>query len=221
MIDLPDFNRAFEHENNFYLSCQTTRIGKLIAHYELYKMTLEVPGAIVECGVFKGASLIRFAMFRDLLSHGPSKRLIAFDAFGRFPETSYPADQEYRRKFIREAGEEGIGRDQLMEILRRKGLDEEVELVEGDVRETVPEYLKRHPGLRISLLNLDTDVYEPAVTVLEHLYPRLVRGGVLILDDYGNFPGETAAAEEYFKGKNVEIRKFPYCVSPCYVVKKE
>jgi len=72
-----------------------------------------------------------------------------------------------------------------------------------------------HPDpYEISLLNLDTDVYEPAVTILENLYPRIVKGGILILDDYGIFPGETKAAEEYFKDKKVEIKKFSFSTPP-------
>ena len=66
MIELPDFSQTFTYENNFYLSCSPERIGKLLAHYELYKLTRDLPGAMVECGVFKGASLARFSMFRDL-----------------------------------------------------------------------------------------------------------------------------------------------------------
>ncbi len=61
MITLPDFQKAFEYENNFYLSCDNTRLSKILAHYELFKMARELPGAIVECGVFKGTSLVRFA----------------------------------------------------------------------------------------------------------------------------------------------------------------
>ena len=65
MIELPDFNKAFDHENNFYLSCDLKRIGKIICSYELYKIARELPGDIVECGVFKGISLIRLITFRD------------------------------------------------------------------------------------------------------------------------------------------------------------
>jgi hypothetical protein len=221
MIDLPDFDKAFDYENNFYLSCDTSRMGKFIAHYELYKMTQDIPGAIVECGVFKGASLARFAMFRDLLGHAASKRLVAFDAFGMFPEASRPDDRELRERFIQEAGEEGIGREQMMEVLNKKRIDRHVDLIEGDITETVPAYLERNPGLKISLLNLDVDIYEPSITVLECLYPRLVKGGVLMLDDYGVFPGETAAADQYFEGRGVEVQKFGFAMTPCYIVKPD
>ncbi|MBK5245369.1 MAG: dTDP-6-deoxy-L-hexose 3-O-methyltransferase, partial [Eubacteriaceae bacterium] len=76
-----------------------------------------------------------------------------------------------------------------------------------------------NPHLKISLLNLDTDIYEPAVTILEHLWPRIVRGGVLILDDYGTFPGETKAVDDYFDGKDIIINKFDFAMTPCYIIK--
>ena len=69
-------------------------------------------------------------------------------------------------------------------------------------------------------LNLDTDIYEPAVTILDTLYPRIVKGGILILDDYKVFPGETKAVNEYFKGKKIKIEKFPFSSTPHYIIKK-
>lgn len=74
MIELPDFSKDFLWENNFYLSCDITRISKILAHYELFKMVQDIPGAIVECGVFKGASFSRFASFRGLFGNPFSKK---------------------------------------------------------------------------------------------------------------------------------------------------
>jgi hypothetical protein len=221
MIQLPDFDKAFEYENNFYLSCDNTRFSKFLSHYELFKMTHDLPGAIVECGVFKGASLARFAGFRDLFGNAYSNKIIGFDIFGEFPATEFEDDQKYRTGFINEAGSSSIDPEQLMEVLRNKNVERNVELIAGDICKTVPQYVLDNPHLKISLLNLDTDIYEPAVTILEHLWPRIVKGGVLILDDYGTFPGETKAVDEYFKGKDVEIKKFPFAMTPCYIVKKD
>jgi hypothetical protein len=218
MIELPDFNRAWDYENGFYLTCDITRASKMLAHYELFKMVLDVPGAIVECGVFKGASLARFAMFRELLASPCSKRIIAFDTFGAFPETQFEDDRAFRDRLVQEAGEQSISEEQLMEVLRRKRCDQCIDLVKGDICETVPRYVAENPQLRISLLNLDTDIYEPATVILEHLFPRIAQGGVLLLDDYGTFPGETKAVDDYFRGKSVKIRKFPFCMTPCHVV---
>ncbi|MFD2569936.1 TylF/MycF/NovP-related O-methyltransferase [Spirosoma soli] len=221
MIQLPDFSKSFEYENNFYLSADSSRMAKVLAHYELYKLTVDLPGAIVECGVFKGASFVRFAMFRQLLSNPAAKKIIGFDAFGEFPETAFEGDQKWRSKFIADSGEQGISPDQLMEVLRHKKSDQNVELVQGDVCQTIPAYVEQHPELRISFLNIDVDVYEPTKAVLTHLYDRVVRGGVILLDDYANvFPGANAAVEEFFADKPVDIKRLPFAITPCYVVKK-
>jgi hypothetical protein len=79
MIDLPDFDKPWDYENGFYLSAQPNRLAKQLAHYELYKMTRNLPGAIVECGVFKGVSFARLAMFRDLFENTYSKKIIVIN----------------------------------------------------------------------------------------------------------------------------------------------
>ena len=219
MIELPNFEKAFEYENNFYLSCCITRISKILSHYEIYKMIKEVPGEIIECGVFKGASYLRFAMFREIFGNPFSKKIIGFDTFSKFPETTFQDDTKARNKFISSAGSDSISKEQLLKILDNKGLNKHVDLIEGDITETVPSYVKANPELKISLLNLDTDIYEPAVTILEHLYPKITKGGILMLDDYGTHPGETKAVDEYFKNKTVEIKKFSFAMTPCYIIK--
>ena len=219
MIELPNFEKAFEYENNFYLSCDITRISKILSHYEIYKMIKEIPGEIVECGVFKGASLLRFAMFREIFGNPFSKKIIGFDTFGKFPETNFQDDKKARNKFIDSAGEDSISKEQLFQILNQKNLNRHLNLIEGDITKTVPEFVKTNPELKISLLNLDTDIYEPAVSILENLYPKITKGGILMLDDYGTHPGETKAVDEYFQNKNIEIKKFPFAMTPCYIIK--
>ncbi len=221
MIQLPDFDKSFDYENDFYLSCDPSRISKILAHYELYKKVLNIPGTIVECGVFKGASLARFAMFRELFENSFSKKIIGFDAFGEFPNTDFSEDKELRQHFIDVAGQEGISKKQLYDVLENKGVNNQIELIEGDILQTVPEYLNKNPHLKISLLNLDTDIYEPAVTILENLYPRISIGGILIVDDYGVFAGETKAVDDFFKDKNIQINKFPFAKTPSFIIKKE
>lgn len=220
MIQLPDFEKAWEYENAFYLTCDITRIGKILAQWELCKMAWDIPGAIVECGVFKGASLARFAAFRQLLENSFSKKIIGFDTFERYPETSFADDKPFRQHFVQEAGEQSISIEQLLKVFKHKKCEQNIELVAGDICETVPKYVEQNPQLKISLLNLDTDLYEPAVTILEHLYPHIMKGGILILDDYGVFPGETKAVDEYLTKEklNLAIRKFSYRATPCYIV---
>lgn len=219
MEELPDFSEGWDHYNDFHFTCDTRQMNRILSHYELYKMVRDVPGEIVECGVFKGASLIRFAMFREIFGDSSSKELIGFDAFGEFPVPEFEPDKERRKEFIEEAGSESISIDQLNEVFANKNIGN-CDLIKGDVNDTIPEYVEENPELRISLLNIDIDVYEATKKILEEFYPRLVPGGVLLFDDYGKFPGETKAVDEYFSDKELEIKKLPFGAEPPYAVKK-
>ena len=78
--------------------------------------------------------------------------------------------------------------------------------------------MKSHPKLKISLLNLDVDFYEPSITILKNFYPKLSKHGILMLDDYGIWDGETMAVNEYFRNKKIKIRKFPFSQTPSYII---
>ena len=209
MVELPDFSKAMQYENDFYMSCDVTRMSKVIAQYELFKMTKDIPGVIMECGVFKGTSLARFAIFRELFGNASSKKIIGFDVFGKFPETNHEDDKKVIKSlFTGAAGDTGVSREQMLQILKHKNCDSNLELIAGDICKTLPEYIKNNPQLKISLLNLDTDIYEPAVTILECCWDRIEKGGVLIVDDYGVFPGETKAVTEFLSSQSESVKKF-------------
>ena len=65
------------------------------------------------------------------------------------------------------------------------------------------------------------DIYEPTAVIIETLYPRILKGGVLILDDYEVFSGATKAVNDYFKNKAVKILRFPFRKTPFYILKNE
>jgi len=219
MIKLPDLTTPFEYENNFYLSCDSQRMAKSIAHFKFLETSAPIAGEIVECGVFKGASLSRLAMFRKILNL-EEKRLIGFDTFGKFPETDYDQDKELREEFINISGDESIDKEQLQHVLHSKNCDKNTELVKGDIIHTVPEYLAKNPSLEISLLNIDVDVYEPTQVILEYFYKCVTKGGIFILDDYNFFPGETNAIDEFFEDKKESIRDPLFPETPYFVVKE-
>ena len=95
-----------------------------------------------------------------------------------------------------------------------------IELIEGDILNTVPDYIDNHPELKIALLHLDVDIYEPSKCYLRFFYSRLDKGGVLILDDYGIFPGATKAIDDLFKNKEESPLKLAYSHAPVYIIKK-
>jgi hypothetical protein len=215
-----DTEDKFDYENGFYLTSSVSRLGKLITHYEFYKMIKDLPGDIVEFGVFKGVSLVKWATFRELFENTYSRKVIGFDIFGKFPETSFKGDVHHRDVFMKDAGESGISIKDLEKVLEYKQL-KNIELVKGDILKTAPKYLNDNPQLKISLLHIDVDIYEPSKVILETMYDSVVKGGIIILDDYGTFPGETKAVDDFFRDKLVEIKKFPFSQStPVYILKK-
>lgn len=222
MINRFDETKPFDYENGFYLTSKPARIGNILAHYELYKMIKDLPGNLVELGVFKGGSLIQFATFKELLENEGSRKIIGFDIFGEFPEaTTVESDKNFIEKFAKlETKGEFLTREELLKSFENKGIGN-IELIQGDIRETVPLYVKNHPELRISLLHIDTDVYEPAKVGLEELYDRVVKGGVIVFDDFATVEGETIAIEEFFRDKDYIIKKMSLShTKPSYIIKK-
>lgn len=92
-------------------------------------------------------------------------------------------------------------------------------LVKGDIIKTIPEFLARNSSFKISLLHIDVDVYEPTIVILENLWDKIVKGGILMLDDYGMVEGETRAVDEFFSGKIIQINKPRFNYIPSYIIK--
>ncbi|OJX70351.1 TylF/MycF/NovP-related O-methyltransferase [Magnetospirillum sp. 64-120] len=218
-METADFARAFEYENGFYATASLARISKFVTHLDLFRRSQGLPGEIVECGVFKGNSLFRLVKFRDLLESPASRKVIAFDIFGKFPDDAGAEDRQTLDQFLQAAGCQGRDRQEIAALLDGAGCGANVELVAGDVRESISSYLERVPQLRVSLLHVDVDLYEPTKVALELLFPRLVPGGIAILDDYGAFPGANRAIEEYFAASGEVVRKLPHANAIAYVEK--
>lgn len=192
----------------------TININKLIVEWEFYRMIKDVPGSIVECGVFRGASLLCLALCRKVVDNYRS--LIGFDTFTEFPEATYEADKEPRERFLDLNGDKNFTVEETKKLLSDNG-GGWTYLIKGDVCETVPAYTKYNSDLRIALLNLDIDLYEPSKVVLEHFAPLMSPGGIIICDDYNVFPGETKAVDEYMEEHNLEIKRLD--LFPAYYIK--
>ncbi|MDR2598084.1 MAG: TylF/MycF family methyltransferase [Treponema sp.] len=217
-----NFGKPFDYENGFYLTSASSRIAKSISHYELYKKIIELPGEVVECGVFKGVSLIRWATYREILESQFSRRIIGFDAFGKFPENiSMETDIKFVKSFETVAGD-GISKEDLDNILEYKKF-QNIYLIKGFIPDTFFGYFEEKPATQIALLHIDVDVYEATKTCLDNLYERVVKGGIIIFDDYGQVEGATKAINEFIKTlekRNYIIQKLPYNYVPAYMIKE-
>ena len=219
MDKLYDISRKFEYENGFYATADPSRFSKFITHLEFFKQTSTVRGEIVEFGIFKGNSFFRWIKFRDLLEQTSSRKVIGFDIFGDFPEANFEGDKAKRDAFIAETnGGKSISLEEIQELLNVQGLNKNVDIVKGDILVTLDKYLDDNPHLKISLLHIDVDLYEPTKHILEKLYEKVTTGGIIIFDDYGAFAGTNKAVDDFFKNK-AEIKKLPYSHAISYIVK--
>ena len=164
----------------------------------------QIPGDIVECGVWKGGSMMLVA--KTLLDLGVRDReLYLFDTFNGMPRpesvdvdySGTSADERLRLESETRSSSWVWAIASLLEVtknMRTTGYPEQrIRYVRGLVEETVPLSAPE----KIALLRLDTDWYASTKHELIHLWPRLVSGGVLIIDDYGDWKGARKAVDEF------------------------
>jgi predicted O-methyltransferase YrrM len=185
--------------NQFHYLCDTHRYQKLLARADMIRRVSEVPGDIVDAGTFKGISTIEMAQFLKIYQpHGKAK-VVSFDTFeAKFPRVREDEAKSAERhsKLFEETAYAQIG-----EAIERLDLAARVELVKGDITETLPAYLLERPGFRISLLHCDLDVYAATKSLLEAAWPRVVAGGMVVFDQYAvDAWGESDAADEFLAG---------------------
>jgi hypothetical protein len=215
-MKLPKFKNSWDYENNFLLSCQNSRIAKILAYYELYKIASKINGDFVLGGVFRGISTVEFSTFINLFENLSKQKLIVFDEFKKFPKNNNDLKSS---TVIQQMGEIGITKSQLALILKNKKI-KNVELIKGKIIKIVSDYVLSHPKLKISLLNMDVDIYDRELSSLKILYPFVTKGGVIILNDYGVFDYETKIINKFFKNKNLKIKKLSFAKTPSYIIKK-
>ncbi|MEM7546025.1 MAG: TylF/MycF/NovP-related O-methyltransferase [Pseudomonadota bacterium] len=176
---------------------------------------LTIPGAFVECGCWRGGSAIVMARAAQHFDIG-DRPIFLFDTFDGMTEASdrdrdilgrNASDLLRATKDDREQAD--IWAHATLETVRdglaRNQVDlETLSFIIGDVRIT----LKSPQTGPISILRLDTDFYDSTLMELEMLYPLLVPGGILIIDDYGHWEGAKAAFEDYFSGDRARYRPF-------------
>ena len=166
-----------------------------------------IGGDILECGVWKGGSMAAAAMTL-LQMNDTSRNLYLFDTFVGLSAPTH-AVLDYTGKNAGEvmAQDEGYKcadapLEQVREVLRGTSYPQEkIHFVKGKVEETLPESAPE----AIAVLRLDTDWYESTKHELQHLFPRLAKAGVIIIDDYGHWRGSRQACDEYFAENRVPI----------------
>jgi hypothetical protein len=166
--------------NSFFLMNDIERLRKFMVREHFFKMSLELPGDIVEVGVFKGTGIAQLLKMREILIPASNKKVIGFDLFSSsndFKQTLNEKDSEldvyYNKCNVNMT--DGIKKEDIENLINKMKLtntntDNIYKLVEGDVSISIPKYLNDNPGFRISFLYLDLDIDEPTYVSLNLLH---------------------------------------------------
>lgn len=193
----------------------TVKTTTTVSLYALYKaveyiVKRNIPGDIVECGVWKGGSAMVIA-YALLKMHEPHRKIYLYDTYAGMTQPTdedraipngMPAQERWRRNKFSDWGRitlEETERNLISTRYPKKNLI----FVKGAIEKTIPNIMP----FRISLLRLDTDWYASTKHELMHLYPLLSKHGVLIIDDYGYWAGAKKATDEYFLHRPILLNR--------------
>lgn len=199
---------------------------RFVAHLKLFEQVIDLPGDVVDLGVSRGASFFTFHKLLELfVPTDTSRKVIGIDSFEglqNFHEKDGPPEARVGKGvggWSAASVEEEVFR--LLEIHNRDGLVTKSRgiILKGDVRDAIGEMLAKRPGMRISLLHLDVDLYEPTIFSLESLWDLVVPGGLVVFDEYGLPPweGEARAWDEFRRSRGLNdlaIKKIPGSLTP-------
>ena len=177
----------------------------------------QIPGDLVECGVWKGGNLILFGLMAKEL--GLDRRIWGYDTFEGMSEPTaadvhFKTNVEAHAEWLSNQKAEGLNTwcyspyEEVERNFRNEVGASELTLVKGKVEDTLDQ--PANIPDRIAVLRLDTDWYESTKKELEVLYPRLQKGGVLLIDDYGVWSGARKAVDEYFAGNPVWLHRIDH-----------
>lgn len=203
-----EFVRLYAKYKNYTM----TSVERMYAAYSAINYIEQngIDGSVVECGVWKGGTMMLMADRLKQLN-SVNRKLYLYDTYEGMTEPS-DKDVDYSGKETKSRWESSnktthvdwcyASLEEVKNNLTTSNYPQEkLEYVKGKVEETIPKVTPE----KIAILRLDTDWYESTKHELIHLFPLLSPGGILILDDYGFWKGQREAVDEYFKNHNIHV----------------
>lgn len=220
-----DNQEIFDVFNSFMRSDDRSIFYKMAMKINIFNTIADLPGDIVECGVFKGSSLLLWLKLVSMTTPNSIRKVIGFDFFDQnFVETlenntdkKAMSEVFSRCPLIRDdISVEGITK----RILNAGFHTSKFELVKGDLSNTSKEYVNSRPGMRISLLYMDVDLETPTYDALCAMWDRIVPGGIVVFDEYGyHIWSESNAVDRFIKEKRLELHLFNIPSPTAFIIK--
>lgn len=216
--------------HNYMAFIQRRDLPQLLAYYELFKKVKNIPGSIVECGVFIGNGLFTWSKLMETFLPGVrGRKVYGFDNFKGYTKEVNKVDEKAVDFIKNLVGDFTVEKELVQKLIELNNLDnlimgvERVKLYEGDLSSSIHIFKEEEIGVRISLLLCDVNLYEPTKEILNSFYDLIVPGGIIALRGYGVKPweGESKAVDEFLKEKNLyNVQSFNFSMYPSIYVKK-
>lgn len=212
---------------NFPLFTSRQTITRFLVRYELFKMVVNIPGSIFECGVLFGGGLFAFANFSAALEPvNAQRRIVGFDTFKGLPsihekdKSNAPSSKLHERAMAVDSYEDLLKCIKVFDMNRFLNHLPKVELVKGDVATSMPKYLRDNPHTLVSLLYLDMDLYSGTKAAIENCIQRMPKGAIIAFDEFAceRWPGETVALIDSLGVVGREMGRFPFDSYISYLV---
>jgi hypothetical protein len=189
---------------DFVLYAPLNCITRFLGRYELMKLIIDIPGAVIEMGVCSGSGLLSLIQSHNILEQTNRYReFYGFDTFEGFPsvhQNDITKNTRIKQNNIKDYYNNSYDRLQDIISINNKFtyLPINMTLIKGDVIETIPKFLDDNKHVVVSLLYLDLDLYEPTKISLKYFLPRMAKGSIIAFDEFNCklFPGETIAVLE-------------------------
>ena len=227
MIELTDNQQSFfDNFNGFILNKDRRVFNKLIARTLLYDSVKDIPGDIVECGVFKGTGLYTFLKLKYILNPNSAKKVVGFDFFNTDDLLASITNDEERDTMRQLFGNRNFKHNNsYCEYLNHKILADgfmphDFDLVPGDVSITTAQYAKDNPGFKISLLYMDIDLEMPTYNTLNNFWDNITKGGIIVFDEYGyNAWSESKGVDRFIKERDLSLKSLNFMCPTAYIKK--
>lgn len=216
---------TYDAFNTFIFSNDTKVLGKLIARSILFNQVISVPGDIVECGVFKGSGIFSWLKLKTILAPNSFKKVIGFDFFNTdelINELSGQDKEAMNELFVSRNFNHTNNYNVILEqILIDAGFtSSDFELISGDVSETSKQFVKDRPGAKISLLYMDVDLEKPTYDTLCALWPKVSKGGIVVLDEYACHQwSESIGVDRFAEEHNLTVEPLDFFAPTAYIKK--
>jgi len=219
---------VYKSFNEFIFSNDIKVLGKLLHRYDFFNKVKDIPGDIVEIGVYKGSGIATFSKFVEIFCPNSNKKIIGFDIFdtneaNTILELDGHHDKTNMQYVYKRVDTNELTFERVNQRLTNMNIEKKYLLEKGDVVETLPIFLKNNPGLRVSLLYMDVDIERPTYYSLKYLWDRILPGGIIVFDEYEYHTfSESCGVEKFLKEYNLEynIISTNFMNPTAYMIKK-